>query len=319
MKGVSIVLCCYNSADRIEQTLFHLSKQIYHSFELELILVDNASLDQTKDIAIKLWHSFNNPFPLRLIEEKRQGLSFARMCGVKNASFELIIFCDDDNWLYSDYVYNAYHLMNNQDIIGAAGGFGEAISRVPLPDWFEQYKGGYAIGDASISSGFLSDGQLLTGAGLVFRRNLFLKVFENAESLLVDRSGNTLSSGGDSEICLRFLLYGYKLYYDASLKFKHFLPAGRLTEEYRSKLFASFKQMAPVIDFYLAMLQVKRLNYFARLVKLVIILLKLPFTSLRLIRRWDLRRDLMQLFIITGLSMIPIPENWVAIRTKFLN
>ena len=134
--------------------------------------------------------------------------------------------------------------------IAALGGFGNAKSDVDFPEWFEAYKGGYAIGDDSINSGILPEGFYLTGAGMVIRKKLYSTAFENLPSLFTDRVGKQLSSGGDTEICLRFLLMGYQLYYDKNLTFIHFIPKERLTEEYRDRLFCQFKSHSQIMEFY---------------------------------------------------------------------
>ncbi|NJN42415.1 MAG: glycosyltransferase [Flammeovirgaceae bacterium] len=55
-EGVSVIICCYNSSSRIEKTLEHLFQQKTNSrLHWEIILVDNASTDQTKATAIKRW------------------------------------------------------------------------------------------------------------------------------------------------------------------------------------------------------------------------------------------------------------------------
>ena len=52
MTGVSIIICCYNASKRITPTLRHLQKQSFREpINWEVIIIDNASTDQTADIA----------------------------------------------------------------------------------------------------------------------------------------------------------------------------------------------------------------------------------------------------------------------------
>jgi glycosyltransferase involved in cell wall biosynthesis len=54
--GVSVIICCYNSEKRIEEVLHHLDKQKdTNHFLWEIILVDNASTDNTAEIARNTW------------------------------------------------------------------------------------------------------------------------------------------------------------------------------------------------------------------------------------------------------------------------
>ena len=56
----SIIICCFNSAKRIEPTLGHIAKQNSSHFKFEVILVDNNSTDETQTISLNIWNSFNS-------------------------------------------------------------------------------------------------------------------------------------------------------------------------------------------------------------------------------------------------------------------
>src|SRR5688500_17791752 len=96
-EGLSVVICCYNSAERLPQTLRHLAIQKYSpGLNWEVIIVDNNSLDATADVARKEWAQYSTRVPLKVVTERDPGLSAARSKGVSSASFEFIVFCDDD-------------------------------------------------------------------------------------------------------------------------------------------------------------------------------------------------------------------------------
>ncbi len=51
-KGVSVVVCCYNSAPRLPETLMHLFAQIVNpDIKWEIIIINNASTDDTLEVA----------------------------------------------------------------------------------------------------------------------------------------------------------------------------------------------------------------------------------------------------------------------------
>lgn len=310
-QGISIVVCCYNSRFRLEPTLTHLARLKREEILVEVILVDNQSTDDTAQFGQKVWAELGQPFPMILVTEQKQGLSFARQAGVSNSSFDLIVFCDDDNWLDANYLMEAKTIMDSKVNVAALGGYGIAAAEMELPDWFETYKGGYAISDDSVKSGILPEETYLTGAGLVFRKALYLKSFENLPSLLTDRAGSQLSSGGDTEICLRFRLMGYDLWFDKRLKFQHFVPKERLTEAYRDRLFDGFKTHAATIEYYQKLLWAKNTNGLIKIKTVLLIVFKLPFTSLRLIKRWNLERDLTTLYVLVGINFIKLPVPWI--------
>ena len=60
MRGFSIVICCYNSALRIEGTLKHIfSLTILDKPLFEIIIVNNNSSDGTKELAFSLERKYN--------------------------------------------------------------------------------------------------------------------------------------------------------------------------------------------------------------------------------------------------------------------
>lgn len=238
-EGISVVICCYNSAWIIEQTLHYLSlQQTNESLHWEIIVVNNNSTDSTDEVARKFVSQNFLKVPVRIVEEPVPGLTNARKKGASTAQFEYIIFCDDDNFLSSDYVQLAFDLMNKNPAIGAIGGKIEGISDLDFPQWWAQYADGYAVGKQADCSGDVSERKYLWGAGLIVRKVGLRNVYDERYPLiLTDRKGAELSSGGDSEICARLLLMGYRLHYDERLELKHFIPQKRLTEEYRDKMF----------------------------------------------------------------------------------
>lgn len=260
--GVSVIVCCYNSAIRLPQTLKYLSKQeTIPNAPFEIILVNNASTDNTTEVAKKEWLEHKAPFSLRIINEQKAGLSYARERGVYEAKYEYIVFCDDDNWLSSNYLYDAFIIMTNNPQVGVLGGRSEAASDVPLPFWFYTYQESFAVGVQALNSGDVTQRNYLWGAGMVFRKSIYLSLLaQGFHPLLSDRNGKNLTSGGDSEICYWFLLGGFRLWYDEKLLFKHFIPNERLSKAYLVKLFSSFEQSKEILVYYAAVLLKKQLN-----------------------------------------------------------
>ena len=248
--GVSIVVCCYNSEKVLPETLLHLSQQqVPENINWEVIVVDNASTDQTSAIARKIWDELGNSTTMQVVQEKTPGLSAARRMGTLSAQFDTLIFCDDDNWLDSDYVTIAATLMED-DRIGVAGGIGRAVSSVELPDWFATHQRSYAVGPPTNKTGFIKS--CVYGAGMVLRTQTLKSAYEAGfESLLSDRKGGELSSGGDTEIsewC--HIIDGRGWFNSDKLKFQHFIQPNRLTKEYLKKLKRGFGQMYAILRLY---------------------------------------------------------------------
>ncbi|RYE44964.1 MAG: glycosyltransferase [Sphingobacteriales bacterium] len=242
LDGISVIVCCYNSASRLPQTISCIVKQKHiEHLNIEIIIVDNSSLDDTSKIATEEFDKYKtSKLSFKLLHETNMGLSHARAKGISNSCYETIIFCDDDNRLDENYLMNAFHIMNSNPKIGALGGMGIARTDIPTPEWFETCKDAYAVGTQADRSGFVTKQRHIWGAGIVLRRSIFQKAYSNFPSILTGRSGKQLSAGEDSEMCIRFILMGYELYYSSELKFYHYIPNERLTLQYKERLFEGF-------------------------------------------------------------------------------
>lgn len=266
--GASVVVCCHNSASRIGVTVEHLARQNVRP-PWEVVLVNNHCTDNTVVAAEKTWREHGAPAPLRVVDEPQLGLSFARAAGISQATHEIIVFCDDDNWLDSQYVQRAVDIMHARPDVGVLGGQAVPVADVELPGWFWTYAAGYAVGAPALDSGDVTKRGYVCGAGMVLRRSVYQQMGKcGARHLLTDRTGTTLSSGGDYEICMWHVLAGYRLWYDEGLVLKHFIPKERLTKEYCGHLQEGFCDQTPVFTRYhlmIAALEMK--NPLARLAR----------------------------------------------------
>lgn len=100
---ISIVICTYNRADILQQTLesFFSLNSLDNNFEL--IVVDNNSTDTTREIVE--YFVDQNPQVLYRFE-KKPGLSQARNTGIKEAKGEIVAFVDDDVFFDKEWYIN---------------------------------------------------------------------------------------------------------------------------------------------------------------------------------------------------------------------
>jgi glycosyltransferase involved in cell wall biosynthesis len=262
INGITVIISCYNSVGRLYPTLKHLSLQIVpENIPWEIILVNNASTDQTASFAIETWNSFSREFVnFRVIDEPAPGQMYARKRGAIEAKYDCLIFCDDDNWLDTQYIFQSKKTMDINKTIGACGGQNAPVTDAPeYPAWFDTYKDKYALGIPAPESGDVSHRGFILGAGLVTRRSLFLRLLdERYPSLLPGRNGEELSTGDDFEYCKRLLLWGYSLQYNADMKLLHFIPKERLTVQYRDRLMKGIADAGKVLAEYDKALEIKK-------------------------------------------------------------
>jgi len=250
MKGVSIVICCYNSGKRLIPTLKHLAKQQrLNGVDYEIILVENNCTDDTVSIASQTWTDLGIPFSLVVVSQPVPGLRYAKDKGVGVAKFNYIVMCDDDNWLCDTFIYNIYQFFESMPNVAAIGGVGEAVFETEPPGWFTIVEGfGYAVGDQGRKTGFV---EAVYGAGMAIRKDVYLAVNDgNHNPVLTGRTAMNLSSGEDVEMCLLLRKAGYHIFFDKSISFKHFITKHRLNWQYYLELRTSFGRASAYLQLY---------------------------------------------------------------------
>ena len=234
--GISIILCTHNGASRLEPTLEHLCR-LDKVEEMELIIVDNVSTDNTNTFCTE-YLTQHATYPWKVVYEEKPGLIHARQKGIAESQYDILLFCDDDNYLDPTYVRIGEEIMNKHSKIGALGGNGAPVFESEKPDWFDKYHYSFAVGKQADKSGKLSSKTAEIYGAASFWRKSVLQLIEHKgiETVLTGRKGNQLVSGDDVEWCFLVQLAGYEIWYEQQLKFKHLMTAGRLTWEYYLKL-----------------------------------------------------------------------------------
>lgn len=207
------------------------SQVVNDNVNWEIILVDNASTDNTSEIAYDILENQNIPFTV--IDQPMPGLSYAREKGIEHAKYEFLLFCDDDNWLSPTYVQTVFDLMSADSSIATLGGYGTAKFEIEPPEFIRLNPGPYAVGAQSSADGYLSPLNTLYGAGTSYRKSALLELKSKGFNFyLSGRKGNKLLNGEDRELNFALTLFGFKSYYCSKLSFTHFIEAKRATKEY---------------------------------------------------------------------------------------
>jgi glycosyltransferase involved in cell wall biosynthesis len=224
---------------RLSRTLDAISAQTLATGRWECIVVDNGS---TPPIDAAVLPGF-----VRLVREPKLGLTWARLKGVIESSTDLVVFVDDDNVLSPVYLNRALEIMNGHPDLGAIGGKSQPIweSGEAPPAWLEEFKGNLALrdlGDQPIiqewKPGYGYPDAAPIGAGMVVRRHALDSWIASLStgSVVTDRRGNALTSGGDNDIVLNIVRAGYKVGYFPELTLGHIISRSRLTRDYTARL-----------------------------------------------------------------------------------
>lgn len=261
---ITISVCCYNSENRISETIKSLAQIIIPSnLTLDLLIIDNNCTDNTVKLVESLWVKYLNPYTLKVIHEKNQGLSYARRCAIMNSASDYMIFCDDDNQLDKFFLVNILKIISSDKKIGVIGSKSLPIFSIDPPVWFNKYKRCYAVGDQYHHNGFIPDRNFFWGAGLTLKIDKLRVFFNNGNfNLISGRKAGRLLSGEDGEICAWMKFMRYKFYYSNELVIHHLIPSDRLTKDYLSKIIHGFRisSVWKVYDSYLNIKYNKTIN-----------------------------------------------------------
>lgn len=248
--GISVIVCSYNGVEQLPETIKHLAQQdVQPGISWEVIVIDNASTDNTAEIALTEWKKYQIPISFTVLYQPKQGLTYARELALKKAKYEFVLFCDDDNWLSNNYLTKAYDTMSKQPSIGILGGHGTLEFEINPPLWAANLSS-LANGPQAAASGKVKN-NIVYGAGFIVRKSAYESLVRAGyKSILSDRSGDCLCAGGDYELCYAIALAGYDIWYEENLKFKHFMPAKRIDWDYCIRLYKEGAQSLIVLTPY---------------------------------------------------------------------
>ena len=98
---LSIIIPVYNVEQFLDDCLSSVISQIRNINNIELILVDDGSIDKSFNICNKYNTNFSN---VRFLHQSNQGVASARNLGLQNAHGEYICFVDSDDVIAEDYI-----------------------------------------------------------------------------------------------------------------------------------------------------------------------------------------------------------------------
>lgn len=116
MSTISIAISTRNRSNLLKECLESLHKQ--STKPLEIIIVDNASTDDTQDVCA----SFNKKLPIKYYSEKKIGTPFARNRCIQAARGVILAFLDDDCVANCCWLENIQkHFLTYRSSVGVMG------------------------------------------------------------------------------------------------------------------------------------------------------------------------------------------------------
>ncbi len=203
---VSIVIPAYNSEKTIEKTIKACLAQTYTGGRIEIIIVDDGSIDNTKDIVAK--------YPVKLLMNEHGGAAKSRNTGWRAASGEFIFFTDSDCVPCEKWIEELIELFDSNEVGAVGGTYGimnpESLTALCIHNEI-QFR----------HSRLPEYVRYLGTFNLVLKKTVLEEVGGFDESFLI-------ACSEDADLTYRISDRGYKLKFTGSVKVGHFFPENSL-------------------------------------------------------------------------------------------
>ena len=97
--GVTVIIPCYNVERYLDKCLESVLNQTYKN--LEIILIDDCSTDNTWKLINKYKKNYNNIIGIK--NEKNSGAGYSRNKAIKLSSYDHISFIDSDDYIEKNF------------------------------------------------------------------------------------------------------------------------------------------------------------------------------------------------------------------------
>ena len=253
MIRLSLVIATYNRAESLITALTSVVEQSAPKSEWECVVVNNNSTDNTAE----RFKAFAEAYPdvqLRMVNEARQGLSFARNRGIGESVGEYIAIIDDDERIAPEFISSYIALFDTTPDAVAAGG--PIVAEYPSgkPRWMSHFTerpiaNTMYFGDKVC---LFPAGRIPGGGNMAIRRSAIRRygVFDTSLGYV----GDKLIGGEECDLFERLQIAEAKYYYVPGAVMYHIITKEKLTQEYLSRL-----------SYNVGVSQVRRARYYHRI------------------------------------------------------
>lgn len=229
---VSLLVCTYNRASVLSETLESLLNQEFGWGDYEILVVDNASTDETSEITAQFQARDER---VRYVFEPRLGVAIARNTGAREAHAPYIAYFDDDLIAEPDCLHSLIAPFFEVDPKPLA-----VMGKVDLrwdgqrPDWFPtRFETMLSRFDRGNTPRFMTPNEYLITMNVAFERKSFLASGGVREDL--SRKGRMFICGGDNEVFHRYMQLGWLIFYEPRALIYHMVPPSRQTKQWLIK------------------------------------------------------------------------------------
>ena len=224
---ISVIVATRDRAPLLKSTLEALCNQISPGCTVEILVVDNGSIDETRQVVQAA--ARESGIPITYLTESRPGKSHALNTAVAHARGDLLAFTDDDV-LPSPKWLAAYTQAFSETGADYAAGRILPLWEAAPPRWLTPaLHGVLAVGDGGPQRLILKgvpDEIMPIGANMAVRRHVLDRIGGWNPDL--GKLKDTLRTGEDHEFALKLATAGFFGVYEPEADALHRVPADRL-------------------------------------------------------------------------------------------
>lgn len=133
-KKLSIIICTYNRSRLLSGAIESVFESVYEDIrdQIELVIVNNNSDDETEEIALE--YKEKSPIDFIYAFEPKQGLSHARNKGIEVSSGEYLGYIDDECRINKQWLQKALEIIQTEKLDMFGGPYKPVFSEDP-PSW----------------------------------------------------------------------------------------------------------------------------------------------------------------------------------------
>lgn len=239
---LTLIICTHHHPLSLAATLESIAmQQTPASLRWDVLVVANACTDETPAVVERYARDPRIP-SLRIIEEPRPGVAYARCAGVRHSNATWVAMVDDDCLLDQDWVHQACKFAASQPYAGAFAGKNEIVWPPGTPPWCMDHAQSLAQQDFGEEPRRLPDQgrEAPCGAGLVLNRAALAGSGFLDRGRLVGRGPHDVHAGEDSEMVYFIRNAGWEVWYTPDLHLRHVIPGARTTLQYQCCLHHGF-------------------------------------------------------------------------------
>ena len=222
MVKISVVIPTRNRCNQLRDAIVSTRNQTFSPDSYEIIVVDNASTDDTRELVERL--NQDGGKPIRYMYEPRPGLHWARHAGARAAQGEILAYTDDDGAPTPGWVAALAQAFAETDC--AAVGGPVHVCWLSEPPWWATKLYGFAHLDYGSERLELKWPHTIYGPSFAVRKSFLFEVGGfNPDTSVLDR----LVGDGEVGLCRKIYAAGGKIVYEPGALVYHQQDGMRLT------------------------------------------------------------------------------------------